>query len=334
MKLLLILVILLLLNIFFSDNQIVSFYNLLKLLQVYLLYFVFKHSKFDRNFLLSAFFWGMILQLLLSLWQLIKKGSVEIGFYWLGERHLDLFTADVAKVSFDGVQLLRPYGTFSHPNSLAGFYLLVYTFVLFFIKSKKGKDNANNLLVSLALIFSATLVFLSFSKVAVLCFLVVNLFYMKKRSWLCNLCLLPKVIIALLLSMFVFSLQSDLLTYTKRLFLFNTSVDIVKKNFFFGVGLGQYLYAQVLYLNRYPYFFLQPVHNIFLLFYAQTGLLLGIPIVYLLIKWFWNNRHKDAFVALLLVVLITGLFDHYWLTLQQNMLIMGAVLGIVTDEQS
>src|SRR3989338_5326243 len=136
LKLLLILVILLLLNIFFSDIQIVSFYNLLKLLQVYLLYFVFKHSKFDRNFLLSAFFWGMILQLLLSLWQLIKKGSVEIGFYWLGERHLDLFTADVAKVSFDGVQLLRPYGTFSHPNSLAGFYLLVYTFVLFFIKSR------------------------------------------------------------------------------------------------------------------------------------------------------------------------------------------------------
>src|SRR3990167_10963563 len=39
LKLLLFLVILLLLNIFFSDNQIVSFYNLLKLLQVYLLYF-------------------------------------------------------------------------------------------------------------------------------------------------------------------------------------------------------------------------------------------------------------------------------------------------------
>ncbi len=76
--------------------------------------------------------------------------------------------------------------------------------------------------------------------------------------------------------------------------------------------------------------FLQPVHNIFLLVAAEAGLV-GL----LIFLWFLTLTFRKqlgvgnwGLITSLLVILVLGMTDHYWLTLQQNQLLLAIVLGL------
>jgi hypothetical protein len=84
---------------------------------------------------------------------------------------------------------------------------------------------------------------------------------------------------------------------------------------------------------RTSFFFLQPVHNIFLLFLAETGVIIGSISIIELTKLILLHKNNIVFLACIFVIIITGMFDHYWLTLQQNMLVMGTVLGMSLNEK-
>ena len=46
------------------------------------------------------------------------------------------------------------------------------------------------------------------------------------------------------------------------------------------------------------------------------------------------GKYGFDIIALLIVVVFTGFFDHHWLTLQQNMLLLGVVFGLRMDSTS
>jgi hypothetical protein len=79
--------------------------------------------------------------------------------------------------------------------------------------------------------------------------------------------------------------------------------------------------------------YLQPVHNIFVLITAETGVV-GL----LLFLWLWfatfrritnyELRITGTLFSLLVIILITGSLDHYWLTLQQGQLLFATVIGL------
>lgn len=99
----------------------------------------------------------------------------------------------------------------------------------------------------------------------------------------------------------------------ERLELINVAKEIISKNFLMGTGLGTFVLT-----NR----LMQPVHNIFLLILSEIGIagfFALCTLYYVLFK-----RHKYIFFFLL----ITGLLDHYWLTLQQNLLLLALVFGV------
>jgi O-antigen ligase len=75
---------------------------------------------------------------------------------------------------------------------------------------------------------------------------------------------------------------------------------------------------------------LQPVHNIFLLVLAETGITGFLIFLFLIIKAFKNSLEirNWSLVISLLAILLTGAADHYWLTLQQNQLIFAIILGL------
>ena len=107
------------------------------------------------------------------------------------------------------------------------------------------------------------------------------------------------------------------------------SLTVISQHIFTGVGLGNYLLAQYAFPIKYPYFFLQPVHNIYLLFVTEAGILIGMFVfvrIFLLLK---KYRRNMSILFILLAVLLTGLGDHYWLTLQQNTLLLGVLFGII-----
>lgn len=82
----------------------------------------------------------------------------------------------------------------------------------------------------------------------------------------------------------------------------------------------------------------QPPHSIFLVILTEIGLL-GILICGYFFRWalFAVRRHhmgrSPLFLATLAFVVITGLTDHYWITLQQGAICLVVVVGMVLSSK-
>ncbi len=318
---------LLLINVVLAKNQPVAFYQLIKIVEFLIVFFLsanlFKVIK-EKAFLIILFF-SSGFQLFLAVLQLVYKQSIQGFFYWFGERMFNLSTPGIAKASIKGIEFLRPYGTFSHPNSMAGFFLLWYFFVL-----TNKRFNKYFVLKHLTLFIFTCLVFLSFSKVAILTYLILNTFYFILNTKTgCRICRIVKVGTPAFLSLLFLQAVTDPLTIDKRIGLVKNSLEIIFKSPIFGVGIGNYLVAQAPFASKYFLFFNQPVHNIFLLFAAETGILIGGIIIGFLIKPVCRIFKSNPYI--IVAVFITGLLDHYWLTLPQNWLILALIYGSVSS---
>jgi hypothetical protein len=95
----------------------------------------------------------------------------------------------------------------------------------------------------------------------------------------------------------------------------------------FGVGIGSYLIEQAKYPSKFYLFFNQPVHNIFLLFFSELGLLIGGLIILISLSPIKKIIRISPY--LVLAISLTGFFDHYWITLEQNFLLMGLIMGVI-----
>lgn len=324
-------------NLLVSENKIITIFRFVKILEVFLLYLIIKAKKLDYIKIYSVLALSSFLELALVLYQVIQGKSLQGAAWFFGERLFNIATPGIAKVSIEGVEVLRGYGTFSHPNSLAGFYFLIYVFVLFF-SPKKYIEEKNwmkfNIIKQILLGVSTLLVVFSFSKIAILGLLFFTLLYYAWFKLDCLLCKMSKIIIPLFLVFFVFFTKGDSFSIQKRIYLANSSFEIISQNPFFGTGLGNYLYKQAEIISPYTYFFLQPVHNIFLLFISE----IGVPIFLILLFFLFKNLSGqklsiyNAWLMTFLAVFYTGFFDHYWLTLQQNILLLPVVFGLLAND--
>lgn len=101
----------------------------------------------------------------------------------------------------------------------------------------------------------------------------------------------------------------------------------------FGVGLGNFLVRLPEVLPTRTIYFLQPVHNIYLLLLAEIGIV-GIGLIVLFVLWvlkyelrimnYGKRKSKELFMlhTSLFIILLLGLVDHYPLTLQQGQLLL------------
>lgn len=320
-KKILLLLIFLLINMFFAISKPISLYRLLKIVEFIGIIAVARKKIISSYLIFFAFFIGSFFEIILVILQFILKHSIQGIFYFLGERFISLSNPNVAKAALAGVEFLRPYGTFSHPNSMGGFYLLLYAFFL------ENKKIISPFLKMFFLFMSSTLIFLSFSKIAILSFIVINLFYAFKTKLAkkCLFCFLSRIITFSLLALIFFQAKTDPSTIGKRLELTKNAAAIIIAHPVFGVGIGNYLVAQSAFTTKFADFINQPVHNIFLLYFAQVGIVMG----FLQIIIFKKNLIKFAktWVLIFLAAAITGFFDHYWITLQQNFLLLSFILG-------
>jgi O-antigen ligase len=260
---------------------------------------------------------GLSVESVLSFAQIIKGGS--LGFWVLGERSFNLTTLAISKFNFYSLELLRPYGTFSHPNVLAS-YLLLGLLLIF------RKVNPVTIIV-------ITAVILTFSRVAtlVLLFCVPLLLKAKKHVVLLFLLL---ALSPLILIRFVSVLEFDSLSFLRRTELISASFEIFSKSPLVGVGLNNFISTLSSDIIAGPARFLQPVHNIFLLVLSETGILgvmgmfgmLGYPI-YRVIKLQISNS-KFQILLIWCVIIFLGMFDHYFLTLPQGYRMLFMLWGL------
>lgn len=294
----------------------------------------------------------MIGESLLAIAQYIHQGSLNGIFYFLGERKFAASTPGIANASINGELILRPYATFPHPNVLAGYLLSSLIFIFKLLET--GRHTLLKLLKPAALLLGSVALLLTLSRIAIIIWFILTfstvivmiLKWNKLKSQLLipgAISLLAGIIISIItftpvISRLVGTTLSEE-SVTQRTGLLKSASVMIRDHAFFGVGLNNFLPAlSHVQQPASSTFYLQPVHNIFLLFLAETGLVGVLFLAYFLYKTFLQLKIHPALIRLTLIIIlfavsVIGLFDHYWLTLQQGQLLLTFLLGLCWSER-
>ena len=326
-----------LLNLISAWNKWETGYRWLKIMELGWVFFYIKENKeITKKFLRIIVPIWIVFESILGLVQVVFGSSVNGIFYWFGERAMYLNTLGVAKWSILGSEHLRAYGTFSHPNSMAGFMLVSVLLWIkskpspnpsldppsFFLKTTEGqaKGEVKNVFWWVVWWFGIMGIIICGSRTVWMVGLLILFYKLSKKSKF-------YLIGAPILAVIVFSKISlfsgwDPTSFKKRWDLTVSAVLMIKDSILLGVGAGNFLVRLPDYRTNSPIFWLQPVHNIYLLLVSELGIL-GIMALG------WISEIKKINYLPLIAILLTGLVDHYWVTLPQNMWLMVLVFGLI-----
>lgn len=325
-----------LLNIYFSQNYPATLFKWAKYIEVVLLGLWVSMNRKYITYISAPLSFGIIYTFILCVFQMYLQRSTGGYFYLLGERSFSVYTPGIARFLYSGHYYLRPYATFAHPNSMAGYSLLAF-FLLRLLPSHKLSTIAQVLCVLIVLFSVSQLVWLSFTILIILQFLPSVL---TKGS----LYVVPSLlVVSLMLSISgiyfyntVYQMPPEI---SERIFGATTAAQAVSISPILGIGANAFISSipdlqRAMYVKGYlmPWV-LQPVHNIYLLIFAEfgvVGLLITIWFLFLVLNKVRQHRLK---LAMLFSVLLTGMADHYWLTLQQNLLFLAIVFGILMSQR-
>jgi len=310
----------LLVNCLFSQNQPAALYKSVKILE-----FILLGIYISKNFLVSQSL-GLLVSIpviyssLLGIAQFLNQGSFDGIFWWLGERTFNAGTPGIAQAVWNGQLILRPYATFPHPNVLAGF-LVVSLLLIIWQKPKFWW---------LTTVLGLIALFLTFSRVSWVVFglslILSNLKFLKSPR---TVLLIGLITIIGLISLIWIPIQSESITYRQDLNLI--AVKMWQSSPLMGVGLNNFLVRLPgFYKFPGPVYFLQPVHNLYLMILAETGIIGLIGVILFLILTIRRLILISNYYLLITLssVLLLGLFDHYFYTLQQGQLLFTLILGL------
>ncbi len=315
-----------LLNIVFAKVPITAFLKwviVFKLIALGL-YFYLCDLHILKKTVVSALYFSLITVFLIGLMQFMLQRTVGAPFYLLGERSFTSQTPGISLMDFFGKSMMRAYSTFSHPNSFAGFVVVSFLVILSFYSYHSKVFSKGLFLLFVVAVLSLFLTF-SLNAIGGVCLVVVLLFVMNNYPIIVKKIkmLLPIVVIGLSL---LFGAMSLLLpkevpmkkTYKERVVLAGYAIDAFSKRPVLGVGLNNFFYFTKS---------IQPPHNIYLAVLSECGIVGILILFFLLSKLLNRNLNRYLFLAIFFV-LVTGLFDHYWFTLQQNQLLLSLLLGL------
>lgn len=316
---LLLLMVFVIINIATSVSWQVSAFKWLKIVEMgYLALWLKENFRYlDKGKVYTCFFAGLITEVLLVFAQILHQGSLGGIFYWLGERAINAVTIGAARAATVFGLVYRPYGTFSHPNVLAG-YLVIVSAILFYVY-RRGRQI---LMLFTPLVIMALIPAVSRSAILALVLAVSAelIFLLRKKSFALREYFLPMGLfwIGLVIVMLAMVFGADVnMAFFSRWdqvkFVF--SQPLIR--YFFGWGLGS---SAIIGYSVGG----QPIHNLPLLLLLETGLVGLSAIVYNFKKFFVEKR----WVGLRIIYFVLAMFDHYLLTSQQGLLLSAVIFGI------
>ncbi|MFH2118318.1 MAG: O-antigen ligase family protein [Candidatus Paceibacterota bacterium] len=300
--------ILLVIRQFFSPLPMVSFWYLAKAIELSLFIWLLRTNRsiFNHPLLRRAILLALLLQIGVASLQFARQKSL-FDYFVLGETQLT-GSINIARVNFKSGEMILPYGTTAHPNILAGI-VAIFSLSWLHLQAKFKKQFGWWELMVVGL--SSWVLFLTQSFTAILAF---SLFLflqsfpkLKKIGYYLASNLL--VLIPLLIFLIPAQLQTESLF--RRNFLNSQTITVIAHQPFIGIGANMFTttlkapFSNAGELIR----FIQPTHNVPLLFFAETGLL-GLVLIYLLIKKYLL-KIDPAWLVLLAVLLS---LDHYLVT--------------------
>lgn len=340
-----------LINIFYSNRPILSAYGLLKYCELaFLAFYVAKTIRTYPQVEKIAFLFGIssFFESLLAIGQYINQGSLNGFFYFFGERTFTGSTPGIANADINGALVLRPYATFPHPNVLAGYLLIAIVLIWSYMLNCKNRYMKYFGIV--VLVINSIALLLTFSRVVILLWALLLLIVLGRivlptlKTGKAKITASISVFIGVII-ISIFPLTQSVInrfsqlsvtdeSVTERATLLEASWKMITMHPFIGVGLYNFIPSLAPLQKPMPLaLYLQPVHSIFILFGSETGVIgLGLLIWFLVKTGVRINtqakKSKGTIAVLFFIILITGSFDHYWLTLQQGQLLFAMVIGL------
>ncbi|PIY95631.1 MAG: hypothetical protein COY66_06245 [Candidatus Kerfeldbacteria bacterium CG_4_10_14_0_8_um_filter_42_10] len=344
------------LSIYWSWNGGLALYGFIKLSEGIILFWFIIKSSFNFTKISIAYVSAAVLQSLIGIYQFVFQNS--FGSKWLGMSNLEIAASGTSVIETGTGRFLRAYGSFPHPNILAGFLLVGLFLVIGLYLQTKNKERRSLALAGLAVIAAGF--FCSFSRAAWLT-LGISLFFLlgamnPKRhfsEWHRPILKLVGIIATVFLVFFIlypqtiitrfsFNERLEELSLSQRANYYQDAFSLIKKHPVSGVGLNNYTLAvnyeidSALAGQEY-----QPVHNVYLLVLAELGVfgvLIFLFLIFQILKESWlaltnysfDDSHSWFLICsvILMAIFILFLFDHYFWTLSSGIMLFWFSLGL------
>ncbi|PIV83546.1 MAG: hypothetical protein COZ87_01835 [Candidatus Moranbacteria bacterium CG_4_8_14_3_um_filter_43_15] len=344
-----------LLSISWSVYKPIAIYRIANLLVIVAFVSILAVNLKDKKLLKVAFFALLlngVLQSALGIAQFVNNSS--IGLHFLGESIVSQNLPGVAKILGFGERHIRAYGTFPHPNILAGFLIIpIFIIVSELLKRIVEKTSTSKKVargtilagipagfLAIALCFILACFILTFSRSALLGLGIglLALFWLNfdsiisvltpprsKRRFLFALLM---VFIILSLVVFWFPARKDLLSLKsldERNPYLNVARGTILEHPIVGVGIGQFVFNEFLKYSNLEGWQYQPVHNVYFLVASELGaiglILLLLFILFTIQKGIAkSNLTAGSFYCIIISFLVIALFDHYFWDIKIGMI--------------
>ncbi|PIP56811.1 hypothetical protein COX05_01080 [candidate division WWE3 bacterium CG22_combo_CG10-13_8_21_14_all_39_12] len=296
-------------------------------------------EKYPTPYIMSVLSAGLIPLVGIGLLEIILGKS--IGLQFMGEWQFSMHSLGVSTAHIFGMDFLRPYATFPHPNVFGGVMAVFSLYWIYQWLQKRLRDESiNTALFFVALFIGGTII--SWSLTAILALMIGLIYYIPLLKKLGTQNKLTKTEYALgtlvilvggsLIAYYVMQLFiSDSISFLRRWYLNDVGISIIRKYPFLGVGVSQsILYVSEYWNNAKLPQFTQPIHNVWILLCAESGIVgMGLLLIsgYFAILRRW--KYLPLYIkAMWLALVVISLSDHYLITLQSGLLLLFLTVGL------
>lgn len=354
------------LNFYFAIDRELAFYKLTIYIQAIALFFLLFAIKIG----FEKIAWTLVLsggvQSIFAIIQFAPPFGGVVASKWLGmaSQNPVIFGTPVIETA-DG-RWLRAFGTFSHPNILAGFLVFAILCGIYLLMNKqiahpaadRARKNIKIILAGLIVLNSVGLA-LAFSRAAIIALFVALIFsaiyFFKKENRRDNrlkifFAAVGLIVVSFLCVSFAFpnlimtrvsgEQRLEVKSNSERILEYKMAPALMKNYWLFGAGAGNYTLATTqsqLAIPKLGEGGYQPIHNAILLEiieFGAVGILLLIIFAISMIKIFQQIFSFNNYsVALLLGLLTLAFFDHYLSSMYSGVLLTTVIGYLILSRQ-
>ncbi len=323
-------------SVFVSKAPLISFLEYLRMFFYFLFsVYVVIEVEFAKEFksILKFLVIGALVSCVFGFGQFLKQGSLFNNYLVLGEQPFTFSTRNIIKENVLGVSTIPAYGLFRHANIFGGYLSVILILLLGYIKFFDKNIRPVTFFVSAVLVL-ALLLTLSVSAWLGLLLGLILLMFEKSKNYM------PALFVAIFLLGFSVLYVNNLFkneppaSIHRRQNLMLSSLEMIKKQPFFGVGYKSNTLHIEDYLTKYSQGlrFVQPVHNIFILTFSESGIFAIVFLMSFFVVLFSLAKKTVGadtlpFISLLQVAFM-GSFDHYFFTIHQTQLLFWLLTGL------
>lgn len=350
------------LSFFFASDKILAFYKYIIIMLGFGLFYLLQEGLkrpaygeaiLEKSRVIFIFLSSIFLHVSLGIYQFLSQNAFAFKYLGLASHHPEDLGVSVIE-TLSG-RWLRAYGGFDHPNIFGGILAIAIVLSSYLLAKKKlirtKKEITESIFLFIFYFFALLALIFTFSRSAWLALIVglivlFIIFLVNKEKWALGRLVVLLFFSAILSGLIYFSYQElfiirvsaegrlEEISFSERRQQLVEASGVLQDKWFFGAGIGNYtsfLADKDLKENGFKKadWAYQPVHNSFLLLWAESGLLA----LFFFLTFFvalWRRSSKEVFAwSLLLPLILLMFFDHWLLSLPFGIIFLFFIFGLI-----